>query len=153
MENRIGGLEKEDVTGNISYESENHDHMTRLRAERIARVEVPDVTVDDPGGDAALLVLGWGSSYGAIQGAARRLRREKGLRLATAHIRHLNPLPANTGEVLRAYERVLVPEMNMGQLVKVLRSEFLVDADSVTKVEGLPFFAEELEREILERMP
>ncbi len=95
LRHRIGGLEKEDGTGNISYQPDNHDHMTRLRAERIARVAVPDVSVDDPDGDATLLVLGWGSSYGAIEGAARRLRREQGLKLATAHLRHLNPLPAN----------------------------------------------------------
>jgi 2-oxoglutarate/2-oxoacid ferredoxin oxidoreductase subunit alpha len=143
LRHRIGGLEKEDGTGNISYASDNHEHMTHLRAERVARVSVPDIEVDDPDG-ASLLVLGWGSSYGAIQGAARRLRREKGLRLATAHIRHLNPLPANTGEVLRSFERVLVPEMNMGQLVKLLRAEFLVDCESFTKVDGLPIFTRDM---------
>ena len=143
LRHRIGGLEKEDGTGNISYEPANHEHMTHLRAERIARVSVPDIEVDDPDG-ASLLVLGWGSSYGAIQGAARRLRREQGLRVATAHIRHLNPLPANTGELLRSYERVLVPEMNMGQLVKVLRAEFLVDCESFTKVDGLPIFTRDM---------
>ena len=143
LRHRIGGLEKEDGTGNISYEAANHEHMTHLRAERIARVSVPDIEVDDPDG-ASLLVLGWGSSYGAIQGAARRLRREQGLRVATAHIRHLNPLPANTGELLRSYERVLVPEMNMGQLVKVLRAEFLVDCESYTKVDGLPIFTRDM---------
>jgi 2-oxoglutarate ferredoxin oxidoreductase subunit alpha len=143
LRHRIGGLEKEDGTGNISYAPANHEHMTRLRAERVARVSVPDIEVDDPDG-ASLLVLGWGSSYGAIQGAARRLRREKGLTLATAHIRHLNPLPANTEEVLRSFERVLVPEMNMGQLVKVLRAEFLVDCESFTKVDGLPIFTRDM---------
>jgi len=143
LRHRIGGLEKEDGTGNISYEPANHEHMTHLRAERIARVSVPDIEVDDPDG-ASLLVLGWGSSYGAIQGAARRLRREQGLRVATAHIRHLNPLPANTGELLRSYERVLVPEMNMGQLVKVLRADFLVDCESFTKVDGLPIFTRDM---------
>ena len=104
LRHRIGGLEKEDVSGNISYQPENHDQMTRLRAERIARVEVPDLEVDDPGGDAELLVIGWGSSYGAIQGAARRVRREQGVSVATAHIRNLNPLPANLGELLRSYD-------------------------------------------------
>jgi 2-oxoglutarate ferredoxin oxidoreductase subunit alpha len=150
LRHRIGGLEKEDGTGNISYAPANHEHMTHLRAERIARVSVPDIEVDDPDG-ASLLVLGWGSSYGAIQGAARRLRREQGLRLATAHIRHLNPLPANTGEVLRAYERVLVPEMNMGQLVKILRAEFLVDCESYAKVDGLPIFTRDMMEEIAPR--
>ena len=152
LRHRIGGLEKEDVTGNISYQPENHDHMTRLRAERIARVEVPDLEVDDPDGGAELLVLGWGSSYGAIQGGARRVRREQGVSVATAHLRHLNPLPANVGDVLRSYERVLVPEMNMGQLVKILRAEYLVDCESFTKVAGLPIFTRDGIAEILERV-
>ena len=150
LRHRIGGLEKEDGTGNISYAPANHEHMTHLRAERVARVSVPDIEVDDPDG-ASLLVLGWGSSYGAIQAAARRLRRERGLRVATAHIRHLNPLPANTGELLRSFERVLVPEMNMGQLVKILRAEFLVDCESFTKVDGLPLFTRDMMEQIEER--
>ena len=105
------------MSGNISYEPENHDRMTRLRAERVAgRGAGP--RGGRPDGRASLLVLGWGSSYGAIQGGARRVRREQGVSVATAHIRHLNPLPPNIGEVLRSYERVLVPEMNMGQLVE-----------------------------------
>ena len=152
LRHRIGGLEKEDGTGNISYAPENHEHMTHLRAERVNRVSVPDIEVDDPDGDASLLVLGWGSSYGAIQGAARRLRREKGLSLATAQIRHLNPLPGNTEEVLRSYERVLVPEMNMGQLVKILRAEYLVDCESYTKVDGLPIFTRDMMEQIEERI-
>jgi 2-oxoglutarate ferredoxin oxidoreductase subunit alpha len=152
LRHRIGGLEKEDVTGNISYEPENHAHMTRLRAERVASIPVPDVKVDDPDGDAPLLVLGWGSTYGAIQGAARRVRRENGVKVATAHLEHLNPLPANTGDVLRSYERVLVPEMNMGQLVKVLRAEFLFDCESYTKVDGLPIFTKDVMEQVLERV-
>ena len=153
LRHRIGGLEKEDVTGNISYEPENHDHMTRLRAERVERVaeDVPDLEVDDPDG-ADLLVLGWGSTYGAIEGAARRLRREHGAKVATAHLRHLNPLPRNTGQVLRGYDRVLVPEMNMGQLSKVLRAEFLVDCQSFTKVDGLPLFTRDVMEQVLERV-
>jgi 2-oxoglutarate ferredoxin oxidoreductase subunit alpha len=152
LRHRIGGLEKEDVTGNISYQPENHDHMTRLRAERVARVVVPDVEVDDPDGDAKLLVLGWGSSYGAVEGAARRLRRERGLKLATAHLRHLNPLPGNIEQVLRSYERVLVPETNMGQLSKVLRAEFLIDIESYTKVDGLPIFTRDVMEQVEERL-
>jgi 2-oxoglutarate ferredoxin oxidoreductase subunit alpha len=151
LRHRIGGLEKEDGTGNISYAPANHEHMTHLRAERVARVSVPDIEVDDPDG-ASLLVLGWGSSYGAIQAAARRLRRERALHVATAHIRHLNPLPGNTGEVLRAFERVLVPEMNMGQLVKILRAEFLVDCESFTKVDGLPIFTRDMIEQIEARV-
>jgi 2-oxoglutarate/2-oxoacid ferredoxin oxidoreductase subunit alpha len=150
LRHRIGGLEKEDVTGNISYEPENHEHMTRLRAERIARIEVPDLEVDDPDG-AELLVLGWGSTYGAIEGAARRTRREHGARLATAHLTHLSPLPKNTGEVLRSFERVLIPEMNMGQLSRVLRAEYLVDCESYTKVDGLPIFTRDVMEQIMER--
>ena len=152
LRHRIGGLEKEERTGNISYEPANHDYMTRLRAERITRVEVPDVEVDDPDGDAGLLVLGWGSSYGAIQGAARRLRREDGLKVATAHIRHLNPMPGNVGDVLRSYERVLVPEMNLGQLATLLRAEHLIDIDSYTKVDGLPIFTRDVMEQVRERL-
>jgi 2-oxoglutarate ferredoxin oxidoreductase subunit alpha len=153
LRHRIGGLEKEDGTGNISYEPENHAHMTKVRAERVAGIvrDVPDVEVDDPDG-ADLLVLGWGSTYGAIQGAARRVRREHGANVATAHLTHLNPLPANLGEVLRSYDRVLVPEMNMGQLVKVLRAEYLVDCESFTKVDGLPIFTKDVIEQILERV-
>jgi 2-oxoglutarate ferredoxin oxidoreductase subunit alpha len=153
LRHRIGGLEKEDGTGNISYEPENHDHMTRLRAERIRRIadDIPELEVDDPDG-ADLLVLGWGSSYGAVQGAARRTRREQGANVATAHLVHLNPLPRNLGEVLRSYERVVVPEMNMGQLARILRAEFLVDVESFTKVDGLPIFTGDLVEEILRRV-
>ena len=152
LRHRIGGLEKDDGTGNISYDPVNHAHMTHLRAERVARVEVPDVEVDDPDGDASLLVLGWGSSYGAIQGAARRLRREQGVKVATAHIRHLNPMPGNLEEVLRSYERVLVPETNMGQLVKLLRAEYLLDLESFSKVDGMPILTADVMAAISERL-
>jgi 2-oxoglutarate ferredoxin oxidoreductase subunit alpha len=150
LRHRIGGLEKQDVTGNISYDAVNHERMTRLRARRIAEIEVPELAVDDPD-SASLLVIGWGSTYGAIEGAARRTRREHGARVATAHLSHLNPLPANTGELLRSYERVLVPEMNMGQLARLLRSEYLVDCESFTKVDGLPIFTSDVMGQILER--
>jgi 2-oxoglutarate ferredoxin oxidoreductase subunit alpha len=151
LRHRIGGLEKEDVTGNISYEPENHAHMTHLRAERVAKIadDIPELAVDDPDG-ADLLVLGWGSSYGAVEGAARRLRREHGTHIATAHLTHLNPLPRNTGDVVRAFKRVLIPEMNMGQLSKIIRSEFLVDAESYCKVDGLPIFTRDIMQHVLE---
>jgi 2-oxoglutarate/2-oxoacid ferredoxin oxidoreductase subunit alpha len=152
LRHRIGGLEKEDGTGNISYDPMNHAHMTHLRADRVARVQVPDVEVDDPDGDASLLVLGWGSSYGSIQGAARRLRREQGAKVATAHIRHLNPLPGNLEELLRSYERVLVPETNMGQLVKLLRAEYLLDLESYSKVDGMPILTADIMAAITERL-
>ena len=144
----IGGLEKEDVTGEISYEPENHARMTELRAAKVAGIaeEIGDLVPDDPEG-ADLLVLGWGSTYGAITGAARRIRRRGG-RVACAHLRYLNPLPRNTGELLRSYEKVLVPENNTGQLWRIVRAEFLVDALRYNKVEGLPIFAEELDEVI-----
>jgi 2-oxoglutarate ferredoxin oxidoreductase subunit alpha len=150
---RIGGLEKEDVTGNISYDPENHERMTHLRAAKVARIadDIPPLEVDDESGDARLLVLGWGSTYGAITAGLRRVRG-KGMKVAAAHLTHLNPLPRNTEEVLRRYPKVLVPEMNMGQLVRIVRSEFLVDADSYTKVQGQPILAHEMEDEILRRL-
>ena len=127
--------------------------MTRLRAERVERIaqDVPELEVDDPDG-AELLVLGWGSTYGAIEGAARRVRREHGVSVATTHLRHLNPLPRNTGDVLGRYRRVLVPEMNMGQLATVLRARYLVDCESYTKVDGLPIFTRDVMDQILERV-
>ncbi len=143
LEHRLGGIEKADVTGNISYDPDNHDKMTRLRAAKIAGIEVPDLTVDDPSGQAELLVLGWGSTYGPISAAVRQLRAS-GLSVAQAHLRYLNPMPANTGEVLRSYKRVLIPEMNMGQLALLIRGTYLVDAQSYTAVRGLPFSSSEL---------
>jgi len=150
LEHRIGGIEKEDGTGNISYDPDNHQRMTDLRAAKVAGVAatIPDVEVDaDP--DAELLVIGWGSTLGPIQAAVRRVRA-RGHRVAQAHLRHLNPFPRNLGEVLRAYPKVLVPEMNAGQLSRLLRAEFLVDARSFGKVKGLPFRAVEIEVEIVE---
>jgi len=146
---RIGGLEREDLTGNISYDPENHERMTHLRQAKVDGIagDIPPLAVDDPEGDAELLVLGWGSSLGTIKAAARRVRASGG-KVATAHLRHLNPFPANTGEVVRAYHTVLIPEMNLGQLAMLIRAKFLVDAKSFTKVQGLPIFAEDLEEEI-----
>jgi 2-oxoglutarate ferredoxin oxidoreductase subunit alpha len=145
LEHRIGGLEKADVTGNISYDPDNHDLMTRLRAGKIERIAetIPDLEVDDPSGQARVLVLGWGSTYGPVAAAVRSVRNT-GAKVARAHLRHLNPFPANTGEVLRAYDRVLVPEMNLGQLALLLRARFLVDVHSFTQVRGLPFTTVEL---------
>ncbi|MCV7216792.1 2-oxoacid:acceptor oxidoreductase subunit alpha [Mycobacterium crocinum] len=144
LEHRIGGLESANGSGNISYEPANHDLMVRLRQAKIAGITVPDITVDDPTGDAELLILGWGSSFGPIGEACRRARR-RGIKVAQAHLRHLNPLPANLGEVLRKYPNVVVPEMNLGQLALLLRGTYLVDVQSVTKVEGMAFLADELE--------
>ncbi|WP_268952387.1 2-oxoacid:acceptor oxidoreductase subunit alpha [Saccharopolyspora karakumensis] len=149
LEHRIGGLEKSHQDGAISYDPDNHDLMVRLRQAKIDRVDVPDAVVDDPGGRARTLVVGWGSSYGPIGAACRRVR-DRGVPIAQAHLRHLNPLPANLGEVLRSYERVVVPEMNLGQLSMILRARYLVDAQPVTKVAGQAFLAEELEEVLLE---
>jgi 2-oxoglutarate ferredoxin oxidoreductase subunit alpha len=145
LEHRIGGIEKANITGNISYDPDNHDLMTRLRAAKVERIAdtIGDLEVDDPSGEASVLVLGWGSTYGPIAAAARSVRNT-GASVATAHLRHLNPFPANTGEVLRAYDRVLVPEMNLGQLALLLRARFLVDVHSFTQVRGLPFTTVEL---------
>jgi 2-oxoglutarate/2-oxoacid ferredoxin oxidoreductase subunit alpha len=150
LAHRIGGLEKQDLTGEISYDSANHAHMTELRAAKVAGIEVPDVEVDHQDG-ADVLVIGWGSSAGAIRAGVRRIR-VGGRQAAFAHLHHLNPLPANLGEVLRAYRHVLLPEMNSGQLARVLRSEYLVDVRSYTRVEGRPLFAAEIEQAILEML-
>jgi 2-oxoglutarate ferredoxin oxidoreductase subunit alpha len=145
LEHRIGGIEKADGSGDISYDPANHDRMVRLRAAKVDGIAatIAPLEVDDPTGDARVLVLGWGSTYGPIGAAVRRVRR-KGGKVAQAHLRHLNPFPANTGDVLRAYDRVLVPEMNLGQLAMLVRAKYLVDAVTYNQVRGLPFKAEEL---------
>jgi 2-oxoglutarate/2-oxoacid ferredoxin oxidoreductase subunit alpha len=151
LQHRIGGLEKADQTGNISYDGANHALMTELRAQKIAGIanELPPLEVDaDP--EAKLLVLGWGSSQGAIRAGVRRAR-EEGCRAATAQLRHLNPLPANIDEVLRSFDRVLVPEMNSGQLAQILRARTLLDIESYSKVRGQPLQAAEIEQLIVER--
>ena len=156
LEHRIGGLEKADGSGNISYDPENHDHMVRLRQAKVDAIAdtIPDIEVDDPGGDARILMLGWGSTYGPI-GAACQIVRRSGVKVAQAHLRHLNPFPHNLGEVLASYERVVVPEMNLGQLNMLLRSKFLIDTYGYNQVRGLPFKSSELVdviREISEQM-
>jgi len=150
LEHRIGGLEKENGTGNISYDPENHEMMTELRAAKVAKIadDIPPLEVDSEDGEGDLLVLGWGSTYGTIKAAVRRLR-QRGKRVDHAHLYHMNPLPGNTGDVLRSYGRVLVPELNTGQLAKVVRAEFLIDAHTFSKVQGQPIFADELERAVL----
>ncbi|MEX0989605.1 MAG: 2-oxoacid:acceptor oxidoreductase subunit alpha [Actinomycetota bacterium] len=148
LEHRIGGLEREEVTGNISYEPENHEAMTLLRERKVEAVagSIPELE-PEANEDADLLVLGWGSSHGTIRAAVRRVRREGG-KVAHAHLVHLNPFPPNLGEVLRRYPKVLIPEMNRGQLALLVRGRFLIDAISYTKVQGIPIFAGELEDEI-----
>ncbi|MDT5259480.1 MAG: 2-oxoglutarate/2-oxoacid ferredoxin oxidoreductase subunit alpha [Mycobacterium sp.] len=147
LEHRIGGLEAANGSGNISYEPVNHDLMVRLRQAKIDGIAVPDLEVDDPTGDAELLLIGWGSSYGPIGEACRRARR-KGIKVAHAHLRYLSPFPANVGDVLRRYPMVVCPEMNLGQLALVLRGKYLVEVQSVTKVQGVAFLADEIGRVI-----
>ncbi|MEU7207435.1 2-oxoacid:acceptor oxidoreductase subunit alpha [Streptomyces sp. NPDC044989] len=142
LEHRIGGIEKQDGTGNISYDPANHDFMVRTRQAKVDGIEVPDLEIDDPDG-ARTLVLGWGSTYGPITAAVRRLRTA-GEEIAQAHLRHLNPFPANLGAVLRRYDKVVVPEMNLGQLATLIRAKYLVDAQSYNQVNGMPFKAEQL---------
>ncbi|MFM2106839.1 MAG: hypothetical protein RL338_1871 [Chloroflexota bacterium] len=139
LEHRIGGLEKQDVSGNVSYDPENHHRMTLLRAEKVARIArtIPDLTVHGAQ-EGELLILGWGSTYGAIRSAVERLRAE-GQAVGHAHLRHLNPFPANTGEVLGRFRRVLIPELNLGQLLMLVRAKYLVDAEGYHRVRGKPF--------------
>ena len=144
LEHRIGGLEKADGSGNVSYDPDNHDHMVRIRARKVAGIaaDIPELQI---GGDedADVLVAGWGGTYGPIAAAVRRIRKD-GKKVAHAHFTHLNPLPRNTEDVLRRFDKVLVPEMNLGQLSRVLRAEYLVDTVSYNKVRGLPFTSGEL---------
>ena len=145
LEHRIGGIEKADKTGNISYDPDNHDFMVRTRQAKVDGIAktIPALEVDDATGEAKVLVLGWGSTYGPIGAAVRRIRRAGHL-IAQAHLRHLNPFPANLGEVLARYDKVVIPEMNMGQLALLVRGRYLTDVISVTQVRGMPFRAAEL---------
>jgi len=153
LEHRIGGLEKEDGTGNISYDPQNHERMVHLRAAKVAGIAkgLPPLEVDDPDGigGAEVLILGWGSTYGAIAAGVRRVRA-RGLKVAHVQLMHLNPFPDDLGGVLAAYRHVLVPEANLGQLSKMVRAEFLVDAKTLSKVQGSPFRAAEIEIAVLE---
>jgi len=152
LEHRIGGLEKADGSGNVAYDGPNHERMTRLRAAKIAGIarDIPPTDVDDEDG-AEVLVIGWGSTYGAIAAGVQRVRA-RGHRVAHAHLVHLNPFPADLGEVLARYKKVLVPEVNLGQLSRLLRAEYLVDAVSFTQVQGIPFRAAAMESAILQQI-
>lgn len=152
LEHRIGGLEKADITGHISYDPANHERMSHLRAEKIARVahDVPELAVEGDA-DADTLVLGWGSTYGPIRAAVERTRAE-GYKVAQAHLRYLSPMPANTAEVLAKYDRILLPEKNLGQLAKVLRAEYGVEVTPYSRITGLPFRAAEIHDRLLELM-
>ena len=148
LEHRIGGLEKEHITGNVSYDAENHEFMVRMRQEKVDRIanDVAPAAVDgDTHGD--VLVVGWGGTYGAIRTAVEAKRRE-GKSVSHLHLRYLNPLQRNVGEILANYKHVLVPELNLGQLSKILRSQYLVPTIQLNKVQGLPFKASEIEEKI-----
>ena len=150
LEHRVGGIEKQDVTGNINYEPLNHEHMVRTRAEKVEGIaqDIPEIVPEgDPSGD--LLIVAWGSTHGPIT-AAMKPMREKGHRIGHVHLRYLNPLPRNLGDILKRYKKILVPEMNMGQLVMILRAKFLVDAESYGKIQGKPFKQSEIEAKIEE---
>jgi 2-oxoglutarate ferredoxin oxidoreductase subunit alpha len=153
LEHRIGGLEKSDGIGTISYEPANHEAMVHLRAAKIAGIakDLPPVEADDPSGDARVLLLGWGSTYAAITAGVKRVRK-LGKRVAQVHLVHLNPFPPKLGEVLRSYEAILVPEGNLGHLTRLVRSDFLVDARVLSRVQGSPFRVGEIERAILEEI-
>ncbi len=149
---RIGGIEKADGTGHISYDPANHQLMSELRRDKVAGIakDIPLLEVEDPSGKARVLVLGWGSTWGSIRAACRRSRKA-GIDVAQAHLRHLNPMPLNTGEVVRAYDKVLIPEMNLGQLLTMIRATFLVDAQGLNKIQGRPFTAAEI-AEVIQEM-
>lgn len=143
LEHRVGGIEKANLTGAISYDPDNHHLMTQLRQSKVDGVEVADLVVDDPTGRADVLILGWGSTYGPIA-AGVRTARENGVDVAHTHLRHINPFPANLGNILASYDRVIVPEMNGGQLAMLLRAKYLVDIEGFNRVRGLPFTSSEL---------
>src|SRR5581483_10473324 len=149
LEHRIGGLEKQNITGNVNYEAENHHLMVTLRAEKIARIaeDIPEVEchVGQDAGD--LLVLGWGSTYGVITTAVQRAQA-KGLKVSAAHLRHLNPFPRNLGQLLGKFKKVLIPENNLGQLRLLIRGKYLVDAEGLNRVTGRPFTISEVENKI-----
>jgi len=150
LEHRIGGLEKSNIFGNVSYDPANHDLMIRLRDKKVKDIaeDIPLLTVDGPQqGD--ILVLGWGGTYGAITEAVLRVR-EAGYNVSQAHLRYLNPFPKNTGEVLSRFKKVLIPEINLGQLAKIIRSEFLVNVEQFNIVKGLPFKANDIQDKIIE---
>jgi 2-oxoglutarate ferredoxin oxidoreductase subunit alpha len=153
LEHRIGGLEKSDGSGNVSYEGVNHERMVHLRRDKIAGIaaDIPLLEVNDETGDAQLLLVSWGSTYAAVAAGVKRIRA-RGMKAAHAHFRYLNPMPTNTGEVMGRYAQILVPEINLGQLSRILRAEFLVDAKSMSKMQGNPFRVGEIESAITEML-
>jgi len=152
LEHRIGGIEKEDVTGNVNYDPINHELMVKTRAKKIANIanEIPELEVDGPA-EGDLLVVGWGGTYGSIVTAVQTMQR-KGHKVAHAHFRYLNPMPRNTGDVLKRFKKILVPELNNGQLSFMLRSKYLVDAVGLNKIQGRPFLVSEITKKMTEML-
>ncbi len=153
LEHRVGGIEKEDITGNISYDPDNHEHMVKTRAQKIENIAntIPLQTIDNGKAKGKLLVVGWGSTYGSIKAAVKQAI-EEGYDVSHAHIKYLNPFPKNLGEILYSFEKIIVPEMNNGQLVRVLRDKYLVPAEGLNKIKGMPFSAEEIKNKIVETL-
>jgi 2-oxoglutarate ferredoxin oxidoreductase subunit alpha len=149
LEHRIGGLEKADITGNVSYDAHNHDKMTHLRAEKVERIanDIPELQIESGEAEGELLVLGWGSTHGAILTAVQRAQA-KGHSVSHAHLRHMSPFPRNLGDVLSRFEKVLIPELNLGQLSLLVRGKYMVDAATLNKVTGRPFLIREIEEKI-----
>ncbi len=150
LEHRIGGLEKQHITGNVSYDTKNHEFMVKMRAQKVQNVQndIPELEVDgDPEGE--VLIIGWGSTYGSITAAKERLDA-KGYKVSRIHLRYLNPFPKNLGEIMKRFKKVLIPELNLGQLLKLIRAEYLVDAIGLDKIQGLPFKASEIEAKVIE---
>jgi 2-oxoglutarate ferredoxin oxidoreductase subunit alpha len=146
LEHRLGGLEKQDVTGNVSYDPANHEHMVKTRAAKVAGIKPAGVDLMMTGPESGdLLILGWGSTFGAIKAATLKLR-EQGINVSACHVRYLNPLPARLGEILKGFKQVMVPEMNLGQLLSIIRAKYLVDAKGLNKVRGQPFTIGEIVR-------
>jgi 2-oxoglutarate ferredoxin oxidoreductase subunit alpha len=152
LEHRIGGLEKQNETGNVSYDSKNHELMVKLRAEKVEKIAdfIPLIQPDSGPSKGKMCVLGWGSTYGAIKTALLELAHEGHKDIAHVHLRHMNPFPKNLGEVLHGYEKILVPEMNTGQLIQLVRAKYLVPAVGLNKVQGQPFTTEEVKAKIIE---
>ena len=151
LEHRVGGLEKEDLTGNVSYDSSNHEFMVKTRAEKVERIAdfIPNQELDAGSEQAKVLVLAWGSTYGAIKTAVKELLAE-GYSVAHAHLRYINPFPKNLESLIRAYDKVLIPEINNGQLIKLIRDKYVIDAIPMNKIQGIPFEAREIKNRIIE---
>ncbi|MEO8088395.1 MAG: 2-oxoglutarate ferredoxin oxidoreductase subunit alpha, partial [Bacteroidota bacterium] len=153
LEHRIGGIEKQHETGNISYEPANHEFMVRLRDAKVEKIAdyIPKITIEDGTEKGKLLILGWGSTYGAIKSAVKQARL-KGYDVSHAHLRYIKPFPKNLGEILYNFEHVIIPEMNTGQLIKVIRDKFLIPAEGFNKIQGMPFTAAEILNKIEEKL-